>query len=64
MIRLVFPLLVLAVIVGAFLLLRASRADRRSAADEPREILRRRYQNAGRCSGLQAGGEGPRGSAR
>ncbi|MGW4421054.1 SHOCT domain-containing protein [Streptosporangium sp. NPDC004631] len=43
MIRLLFPLLVLAVIVGAFLLLRASRADRRPAADEPREILRRRY---------------------
>lgn len=43
MIRLVFPLLVLAVIVGAFLLLRASKVDRRSAADEPREILRRRY---------------------
>ncbi|GAB2469026.1 hypothetical protein GCM10027187_41400 [Streptosporangium sandarakinum] len=23
-----------------------------------------RYRNAGQCSGLQAGGEGPRGSAR
>jgi acyl-CoA synthetase (AMP-forming)/AMP-acid ligase II len=31
---------------------------------EPGELCTRGYRNAGQCSGLQAGGEGPRGSAR
>ncbi|WP_440105197.1 hypothetical protein [Streptosporangium sp. H16] len=30
---------------------------------DPRRMVER-YRNAGQCSGLQAGGEGPRGSAR